>query len=174
MNTNSKINTVLLVIVIILLVIGISILLNKKTHVLPQSLPATNVPVQNTESSPQAVSPAPTGTPELDMSSPYVKTYKGLFTQEFAKPANFDGHFRVVAVGCGSGCMYLYALDKNTGEAYKISATDTQSNSSITNEAYSNYTLGGNQITVSFPDGDSETVAYDQASDSFKMTLASD
>ncbi len=71
----------------------------------------------------------------LDMANQYAKTYKTLFTTEFAKEANFDGHFRVVAVGCGSNCAYLYALDKNNGKVYKVST-----------EAFDVYSILSNQI----------------------------
>jgi hypothetical protein len=55
------------------------------------------------------------------MTNQYAKMYKTLFTAEFAREANLDGHFRVVAVGCGSNCAYLYALDKNNGKVYQVS-----------------------------------------------------
>ena len=56
----------------------------------------------------------------LDMTNQYAKMYKTLFTAEFTKEANLDGHFRVVAPGCGTSCVNIYALDKNTGKVYVV------------------------------------------------------
>jgi hypothetical protein len=78
----------------------------------------------------------------LDMTNPDVKTYKTIFTAEFAKPVNFDKHFRVIDIGCGSSCMYLYALDKNNGKVYKIST-----------EPFTEYSTVDNQIRAVNQDG---------------------
>ncbi len=75
----------------------------------------TQTPVQ-----PAQTQPTPAAAVTLDMSSSYAQTYKSLFTAELAKPANFNGHYRVVEVGCGSGCTQFYAIDKTTGKVLKV------------------------------------------------------
>lgn len=94
----------------------------------------------------------------LDMTNQYAKTYKTLFTAEFAKPANLDGHFRVVAVGCGSNCMYLYALDKNNGKVYRVSA-----------EAFDDYSILDNQIRATLDNGEKVLYIFNSLKDEFQV-----
>lgn len=57
---------------------------------------------------------------DKDKSNEYLKKYNTLFTKEFKEPANFGENVRIVSVGCGSECLYLFALDKNTGKVFNL------------------------------------------------------
>jgi hypothetical protein len=99
------------------------------------------------------------GNVQLDMSNSYAQTYRTLFTDEFSKQANLDGHFRLVAVGCGSGCMNLYALDKNTGKTYKLGASN-----------FSEYSILDNQVRATLQDGQMMIYLFNPQQDKFEAT----
>lgn len=93
----------------------------------------------------------------LDMTNSYAKTYSTRFSSEFAQPANYDGHFRVVDIGCGAGCFTLYALDKNTGKTYLIA------------NGKEDYQLRGNTIMLINQNGKQETYTFDATKDKFTL-----
>lgn len=104
---------------------------------------------------------------KLDQTSPYVKTYKTLFTKEFSEQANFQGHFRIVAVGCGTECMSLYALDKNTGKVYKISVVDTNGLDFVDYSTFKSFKIVGTEIDVMLQNGNTRGITYYKDRDAF-------
>ncbi len=137
MESNKVTNIVLVIIGLLLAGILIALLTANKyrsyegafDNIPPAEYPAqtqginqqgTQQPSQNPNQGTVPNQPASTGSVTLDMSSEYAQTYKTLFTTELTKPANFAGHYRVVEVGCGSGCTHFYVLDKNTGKVMKV------------------------------------------------------
>ena len=56
----------------------------------------------------------------LDMSSGFNQNYKTVLTQAFSEPADFNGHYVVASIGCGSGCFTYAVVDKNTGKVYQV------------------------------------------------------
>lgn len=67
-----------------------------------------------------------TSTAVLDLSTDAARRYETLFRSEFARPANYNGHYRLVEVPCGNSCTEFYTLDKETGEVAEISSPDTE------------------------------------------------
>lgn len=98
----------------------------------------------------------------LDMSNTYSKKYKTLFTSEFSKPANFSGNFRVVEAGCGSGCMYLFALDKNTGKVYKINSPQGET------DPFSEWSISGNQIKTRLQNNQIKLFTFNNVTNTFE------
>lgn len=96
----------------------------------------------------------------LDLSGPYAQQYKTLFSTEFSKPVNFDGRFRVVAAGCGTSCMYLFALDKNTGKVYKVGDNDPFAEYSIIENKISAKDQNGKTFMYTFNDSRSAFEIY--------------
>ena len=141
MKNNSKLNTVLLVVLILLVCFGIWKMSDKKENV------TFNQPILQDKEilSSQA-------NIKLNMNNEYVKSYKTLFSKEFSQPVNFSEHFRIVPVGCGSACMYLYTIDKNTGEVYKLS-----------NESFQEYSIQGNVILVTLQTGVKISMGFSEA-----------
>jgi hypothetical protein len=60
----------------------------------------------------------------LDMTSDYAKKYKTIFTTAFKEKADFDTHFKLVSIGCGTSCGNLFALDKDNGKVYFVASTN--------------------------------------------------
>mgnify|MGYP001566374395 FL=1 len=56
----------------------------------------------------------------LDMSPVFNQNYKTVLTQAFSEPADFNGHYVVASIGCGSGCFTYAIVDKNTGKVYQV------------------------------------------------------
>ncbi len=140
MKTKQKI-VIIIIICIAIIAIG-GVYLNKRV----KSIQPSDKPVE-------------IGKVMLDMSHPLAKKYKTIFTQEFEMPANLDGRFRVVAIGCGTSCMYLYALDKTSGKIYEVK--------SPSNEPFSDFTLEENHIKVKNQAGQELSYGYYPAGDMF-------
>jgi hypothetical protein len=143
MNNSSKTNTILLVILIII-ALGIVFLqvsgkaiFSQKQSVIEetnqQQVPQNQV--QNTGVTQPAVNQNPTQPKNnvanldnslvaLDMSSEVAKTYRTKLTEALGQPANFNGHYVVITVGCGTGCDKYLVVDKNTGKAYQGPTND--------------------------------------------------
>jgi len=162
---NSKTNTVLLVVLIILVAIGLWLMLNKKDtagHGEGENTPTgytqtkTNQTSNDYQPAAQNTTPVSKGNVSLDLNNPYAKTYATLFTNEFAQPANFDGHFRLVAAGCGTSCFVLYALDKNSGETYRFSANSGQ-----------DYVINGNSVIITDQRGVKTTYTFNENTKQF-------
>ncbi len=94
----------------------------------------------------------------LDLSSPYVQANKEVFVNEFAKEANYEGHFRVFDVACGEECYAVYAVDKNSGKVYRV-GQKTDSHSVIDND----------KITLSAGAGAKFIFIYNIDDDSFEL-----
>jgi len=56
----------------------------------------------------------------LDLSSAYAQQYRGVLTAAFKQPANFDKHYVVASIGCGSGCFGYAVIDKDSGTVYQV------------------------------------------------------
>ncbi len=142
-NQNTIIISLLVCIVILLIIIG-GVYINGESD-------KVEVPTPSTQNETTEV--------KLDTNSPHAKTYKTIFTQEFKMPANLDNRFRVVAIGCGTSCMYLFALDKTTGKIYEVK--------SPSNEPFSDFTLEENHVIVKNQAGQELNYGYYPAGDTF-------
>ena len=82
----------------------------------------------------------------LDLSSAHAMQFRTVLTEAFKKQANFDRHYVIAEIGCGSGCFSYTAIDKNTGKVFPLSTINDigQYYGSI-GQAYS---LQSNQIKV--------------------------
>lgn len=54
---------------------------------------------------------------QLNLESKIAKKYKTLLTTELKNGPNFAKTFRLVQIGCGSGCSHLALVDTTTGKA---------------------------------------------------------
>ena len=113
---------------------------NQNPQMMPDNTQTTADNVQN-NANPM---PMPASTmATLDPNNQYVQQHQALFTQAFAQPADFMNRFKLVMVGCGSDCFHLYALDKQTGEAYIVQDHDDRAQ-----EPFQDYSVNGNEIDV--------------------------
>jgi hypothetical protein len=55
--------------------------------------------------------------PVLD--TPSKKQYRTIITEGAKMAANFDGKYRIVAFGAGSGVQYFFIIDLNNGNVYE-------------------------------------------------------
>lgn len=160
---NTKINTILLVVAIVLIALGIW-MMQKNKAVAPEVSDTSVSPSSYTQTKSNAGSPdyqpakAPTAAVTLDMNNPDVQKYATLFTNEFALPANYIGHFRLVSPGCGSNCFTLYALDKNTGQTYKLG-----------NDFYQDYQARDNAITLTTQGGVVSVYRFNETTKQFDV-----
>ncbi len=170
---NSKVNTILLVVLIILVGFGLWWMVNKQDNKLvdsDQNYTQTKnsasdtdyQPTQNsTQNSSESVSSTGTSTSQsagLNLKNPNVGVYTTLFTKEYTEPANYAGHFRLVAPGCGSGCFTLYALDQKTGETYKLGS-----------ESYQDWRVRDNVITLTSQGGVTSTYTFNEKTQKFDV-----
>lgn len=75
---------------------------------------------QNNSTAGGIQNPAPTSQISLDLTTEFSQTYRTRLTQALKEAANFNGHYVMTDIGCGSGCFTLVAVDKNTGKVYKV------------------------------------------------------
>lgn len=164
---NSKTNTILLVTITALLVVGLWMMYKKNTAIAPlyendaTGYVDTKSPGDTTgpQSQTAPVQSVVQGAVVLNLNNQYAKTYATLFTKEFAEPANYAGHFRLVAPGCGSNCFTLFALDKNTGETYKLG-----------NDSGQDYQIRGNAVTVTSQSGVQTTYTFNETTKKFESS----
>ncbi len=57
---------------------------------------------------------------KLDLSSTFAQNFKATLTEEFKMPADFNGHYKVASIGCGTACFGYVVMDKNTGKIYMV------------------------------------------------------
>lgn len=125
----SKLNTVLLIVLIVLMVFAIKEM-RKNADFYKQNLglkDSYQIPVGDTayeQDTPNSYN----GIAVLDISDTYTKTYKSVFSEALKKPADFNGHYVVARYGCGSGCQAYAVIDKLTGKAYKGPIDDYANN----------------------------------------------
>ncbi len=161
----SKLNTGLLVVVVVLLGIGLWMMINKTSDVSQQdtqissNLTQTNGTVTDSTPNDTLKTGMETGAVALNLSNPNVGVYTTLFTKEFDEPANYAGHFRLVTPGCGSNCFTLYALDKNTGETYKLDG-----------ESYQDWQVRDGVITLTSQAGVVSTYTFNEKTQKFEST----
>jgi len=110
-----------------------------------QGAPVTTTQTNNTQTS-------NSGQVQLDLSSNIAQTYKTILTKALTQPANFNGHYVLTAVGCGSGCMNYIGVDKNTGQAFGGPSADMGMYGGLPGEQQ-NFSVESNILKV---------VAYDQ------------
>jgi hypothetical protein len=55
--------------------------------------------------------------PILD--TPSKKQYRTIITNDAKREANFDGKYRIVEFGAGSGVQYFFIIDLNNGNVYE-------------------------------------------------------
>jgi hypothetical protein len=99
----------------------------------------------------------------------YARSNMPLFLSEYAQPANYKGHFRIVGVGCGDDCWTLYALDKNTGKTYIVTSPDSNGG-----ETVATYTIVEDEIQVGWLSGVDGVIKYNQKTDSFEYQKLKD
>lgn len=58
------------------------------------------------------------GAVTLDLSTNTAQMYKTLLTAALKEPANFNGRYRIVGIGCGTGCMNAVMVDIATGKVF--------------------------------------------------------
>lgn len=81
---------------------------------------------------PNTVTPTPVNNSQvtLDTTSGDIESvsvaqqYKTALTNALQQPANFNGHYVLTGVGCGSGCIKYIGVDKNTGKAFSGPSED--------------------------------------------------
>ncbi len=161
MHTNSKVNTVLLALILIVLIVGGYVLLRNwdVTQNEMASLPSREYSSDVTSAAGQTGSQpvsgeSPQKPAQLDMSNPYAQEYRTRFAAEFTQSANFDGHFRLVDIGCGSSCFTLYALDLATGKTYKLAAGQ-------------NYVITGNTVEITLQSGQKQLFTFNKTTGEF-------
>ncbi len=143
-NQNKDFIVPVLIGIIALLVIGggVYIYESKKVEMPPVTdteTPQSNqVQQTNTQTSPATVT--------LDLSSSFARQFKTILTEAFKKPANFNEHYIVAEIGCGTGCFTFVAIDKNTGKVYPAPiGNDT---GQFTGNIGQPYSLHSNQIKI--------------------------
>ncbi|MEN9338519.1 MAG: hypothetical protein RI945_244 [Candidatus Parcubacteria bacterium] len=148
----SKLNTVLLLVLIILMIVAL-----RYMYANPEVYRQNFLTEQNeryTENSyinkkEKELKPEIKQEISLDLSTSYAQTYKTIFSEAFKKPANFNSHYVVASYGCGSGCMGYGIIDKETGKVFQGPSDD----------------YGGNfQLPVNF-----ESTRYSLSGDLFKV-----
>src|ERR1035437_10150248 len=82
----------------------------------------------------------------LDLSSTFAQQFKTILTEAFKKPSNFDEHYVVAEIGCGTGCFTFVAIDKNTGKVYP--APIINDIGQFTGDIGQPYSLHSNQIKI--------------------------
>lgn len=150
MQNNSKVNTILLIIIVILLGIGIWLLLKNKNQspvVGEYDQSGTQKDDETNNEKVPEENPVYQQQVTLDMSSPYAVQYKTLLTQALGRQADYNGHYVVASVGCGSGCFGYYVVDKNTGKVYKVPELNDYG-SFMGEDGWRSYTLNSNFIRI--------------------------
>jgi hypothetical protein len=104
MQNNNKVTQVLLAIIAVALILLIVMVATKRHQ------PVSTVS-QNQVQSVQTTASSDT----------LIASNQAFFNSESAKPADFDNHFKVVVLSCGTNCEQYYAVDKNNGSVYKAS-----------------------------------------------------
>lgn len=61
--------------------------------------------------------------PVLD--SPHKRNYRTIITNAAKNEPNFDGKYRIVEFGMGSGSQYFFIIDLNTGTVYEGRASSS-------------------------------------------------
>ncbi len=162
-----KLTNILLIIIGILLAIAIFVFYQswEQSHVTSRDYDRTDfrdqqnpqpfnqqqgAPVTTTSTNTTQVSNP--GQVQLDLSSNIAQTYKTILSKALTQPANFNGHYVITTVGCGSGCMHYIGVDKNTGQAFDGPSEDMGMYGGLPGEQQ-NFSVESNILKV---------VAYDQ------------
>jgi len=119
---NSKLNTFLLIIVIILLAIGIFIKKDDSKNIDDNSQVASEQinKESDTTSADEMGAELTLVSQERMAEDPHVQS---AVSGAISMPANFAGHYVIVYVGCGTSCASPAIYDKNTGSLYSIDAS---------------------------------------------------
>ncbi len=72
-------------------------------------------------------------TQKLNIGTPFARRFKTMLSQELKRGPDFAGKYRIVRIGCGSGCVGLAVLDCEVGTAYDAKMTVEQSNKELFN-----------------------------------------
>lgn len=123
---------------------------------IPPTTTNTQTPPVNNKSS----------TVTLDLSSSFASQYKAVLTEAFKKPANFNEHYVVAEVGCGTGCFTFVIIDKNTGKVYP--APIGNDIGQFTGDIGKPYSLNSNQIKI-IADNGSKIKTYAFTGSSFSL-----
>lgn len=121
MNIKGSVIAILTLMVVVLA--GVTgYLLLKQSHVAADAQPDAAAPVSrvppSTSASKTVVASSKNKAVALDLSSAFSRQYKPLLTKALKKPANFNEHYVVTEIGCGTACFSYAVIDKNTGKAY--------------------------------------------------------
>jgi len=112
---NNKGSAVAILTLIVVVLAGVTgYLLLKQAHA---AAPVSRIPPPTSTSTTVVASSKNTAV-ALDLSSAFSRRYKTLLTKALKKPADFDEHYVVEEIGCGTACFSYAVIDKYTGKAY--------------------------------------------------------
>lgn len=147
--TKGSATTILLVIVIVLL--AAVLIVSLRNHSSTSESTSTQSAQLNPQSSTypsQTTNPSQGNIVSLDLSTDFARNYKTNLSATLQKPADFDEHYVVANIGCGSGCMGYAVVDKNTGKVYQGPKDDLDAYAaaygSIENSGFTQYSLHSN------------------------------
>jgi hypothetical protein len=100
----------------------------------------------------------------LNLSQEISRMYKTKLSDSLSQPANFNKHYVVTTIGCGSGCELFLIVDKNTGDAFKGPSNDWGNvNPNDLPNDFSNYSIDSNFIRTVKNDGSIASYKFDGA-----------
>lgn len=130
---NSFTNVLLAIIAIALVMIVIMLAINKQRQPLsqgeqqslyaPQQTSGLAQTQNSSQSTPQSSNANTTQNPTYSLTSIQVNTQDPHVTSAIppaSQPADFNGHYIVTYIGCGTSCGYPALYDKNTGALYNF------------------------------------------------------
>ena len=107
----------------------------------------------------------------LDLSSAYARQYKTVLSDALKMDANFDGHYVVASIGCGTSCFGFAVVDKNTGAVYKVPAVNDLGGAAEGTDWEQQYSLDSNLIRV-ITDGAKKTTTYSFDGQNFTLVAS--
>lgn len=161
----------LLIAIIALLVIGGGVYVYNKEKVETPAVIDTETQ-QTNQVQQQTTNKTPSVAVTLDLSSSFARQFETVLSEAFKKPENFNGHYRVAEVGCGTGCFTFVLIDKDTGKIYP--APIGNDIGQFTGDIGQPYNLNSNQIKIIADNGSKiNTYAFNGSSFSLLSSVAS-
>jgi hypothetical protein len=110
--------------------------------------------------------PAPTSTTvtppknvTLDLSTQFAQQYRTILNTALQTKADFNGHYVVASIGCGTGCFGYAVVDKSTGSVYRLPVSNDVGEAAPPASIGAPYSLSGNTIKV-FVDSGAKIATY--------------
>lgn len=160
--------------VVLALIIGIGLYFYLGKSATPSYKYSDTVATSTTST---VTTPAPTSTAAtppknvaLDLSTAYARQYKTVLSDALKMDANFNGHYTVASIGCGTGCFGFAVIDKNTGAVFQVPTVNDLSDAAEGIDWEQQYYLDSNLIRV-ITDGARKTTTY--SFDGSRFTLVS-